>query len=66
MVAHDLHTVANGNRIGTPDAFQPEIALYLAVNGISAVSQYSVPTASVLDNQSFGVRSSILCFVIRS
>ena len=48
-----FHAVAHGNRIRAPDAAQPEIALYLTIDSWSVVRQDGVPTASILNDESF-------------
>ena len=46
-------TVAHGNRIGRADAAEPEVAFYLIIGSQSIVGEDGVPTAGVLDDESF-------------
>jgi hypothetical protein len=49
----DFHAVAYGHGIGAPNAAQSEVALDFIIGSQSIVCQDGVPTAGILDDESF-------------
>ena len=59
----DVNPVADGHGIGTPYAAQTEVTLDFAIDSQSIVREDGVPTAGILDDETF--QSLIICFDFR-
>lgn len=57
LVAYDGYEVADGDRIGAADAFEPEVAFYLTFHGRTLVGLHGVPASGVLDDKAVAALS---------
>ena len=51
FVLDNLHEVAHSHRIGAADAFQAEVAFYLAFDALAFVGLDEVPAACIFDDK---------------
>ena len=54
-ILHNVHLVAHGNRVSRADSLQAEIPLNLARHISALICAHDVPTASILNYQSFHI-----------